>query len=344
LLTSGCSASNLIGLAVARNSKAGYDLRQEGLTTAPRLMTLYASQEAHSSVNKAVELLGLGGDSLRNVPVNDELQIDLEMLRETIENDRRSGYLPFCVIGVAGATNTGAIDDLNALADICQQEDLWFHVDGAFGVWAAIAPESKHLVAGMERADSLAFDLHKWMYLPYPIGCVLVKNEEDHRRTFSLVPTYLAHGEGERGLTGVDVPWVSDYDFVLSRAFPALKAWMTIKEQGVRKFGRLIQQNIDQANYLATLVEAEPGLELALPVSLNVVCFRYTKDGLDNSVLDELNKQIEIEVQEQGIAVVSTVSIKGKNYLHAAITNHRSRMEDFDLLIREVLRIGQGMY
>jgi glutamate/tyrosine decarboxylase-like PLP-dependent enzyme len=343
LLTSGCSASNLIGLAVARNSKAGYDLRREGLTATPRLMTLYASQEAHSSVNKAVELLGLGGDSLRSVPVNDDLQIDLEILRETIENDRRSGYLPFCVIGVAGATNTGAIDDLNALADICQQEDLWFHVDGAFGVWAAIAPESKHLVAGMERADSLAFDLHKWMYLPYPIGCVLVKNEEDHRRTFSLVPTYLAHGEGERGLTGVDVPWVSDYDFVLSRAFPALKAWMTIKEQGVRKFGRLIQQNIDQANYLATLVEAEPGLELALPVSLNVVCFRYTKDGLDNSVLDELNKQIEIEVQEQGIAVVSTVSIKGKNYLHAAITNHRSRMEDFDLLIREVLRIGRGM-
>jgi aromatic-L-amino-acid decarboxylase len=344
VLTSGCSASNLIGLAVARNSKAVYDLRREGLSAAPQLMTLYSSQEAHSSVNKAVELLGLGGDSLRSVPVNDDMQIDLGELEEIIANDRRNGHLPFCVVGVAGTTNTGAIDDLNSLADICQRENLWFHVDGAFGAWAAIAPESKHLVAGMERADSLAFDLHKWMYLPYPIGCVLVKSEEDHRRTFSLVPTYLAHGEGERGLTGVDVPWVSDYSFVLSRGFPALKAWMTIKEQGVRKYRRIIQQNIDQANYLAALVTSQPELELALPVSLNVVCFRFVKDGLDSKGLDQVNKQIEIEMQEQGIATVSTVSIKGKNYLHAAITNHRSRREDFDLLVREVVRIGQGLF
>ena len=343
LLTSGCSASNLIGLAVARNAKAGYDLRREGQGAAPCKMVLYASLEAHSSIQKAVELLGLGYDSLRRVPVNDALQIDLQALRAAIETDRAGGRLPFCVVGAAGTTNTGAVDDLIALADICGEEDLWFHVDGAFGAWAAIAPESKHLVAGMERADSLAFDLHKWMYLPYAIGCVLVRHEEEHRRAFSLTPTYLAHGEGERGLTGVDVPWIADYGFELSRAFPALKAWMTIKEHGVSKYGRIIQKNIDQAHYLAGLVEAAPELELALPVSLNVACFRYSRAGLDNAELDELNRQITIELQEQGIAVVSIVVIRDKSYLHAAITNHRSRREDLDLLVREVTRIGREL-
>ena len=341
LLTSGCSASNLIGLAVARNTKAGFDLRKDGLRAAPQEMVLYASKESHSSIQKALELLGLGSGCLRSVPVNDALQIDLPSLRAAIKKDRDGGYFPFCVIGAAGTTNTGAVDDLDALADICQEEDLWYHVDGAFGAWAAIAPQSKHLVSGMERADSLAFDLHKWMYLPYDIGCILVRNEADHRRAFSLTPTYLAHGEGTRGLTGIDVPWISDYGFQLSRAFPALKAWMTIKESGVRKYGRLIQQNIDQAHYLAGLVEAEPELELALPVSLNIVCFRYTRANLDDVLLDELNKKIEIELQEQGIAVPSIVIINEKKYMHVAITNHRSRREDFDILVREVIRIGK---
>jgi glutamate/tyrosine decarboxylase-like PLP-dependent enzyme len=343
LLTSGCSASNLIGLTVARNTKAGYDLRKQGLLAAPQKMVLYASAETHSSLQKAVELLGLGSDSLRKIPVNGVLQIDLQALKAAVQKDRASGYLPFCVIGAAGTTNTGAIDDLNALADICQEENLWFHVDGAFGAWAAIAPRSKHLVAGMERADSLAFDLHKWMNLPYAIGSILVRNEVDHRMAFSLTPTYLAHGDGQRGFTGVDVPWVSDYSYELSRGFPALKAWMTIKETGLRKYGRIIQKNIDQAHDLARLVESEPNLELALPVSLNVVCFRYTCAGLDDGVLDELNKQIEIELQEQSIAVPSTAVINGRNYLHVAITNHRSRREDFKLLVRETIRLGNEL-
>jgi aromatic-L-amino-acid decarboxylase len=342
-LTGGCSASNLIALAVARNTRAGYDLRRKGLRAAPRDMVVYASQEAHSSIQKAVELLGLGDDSLRRVPVNDALQMDLGALEAAIASDRRRGHQPLCVVGVAGTTNTGAIDDLGRLADICQEQDLWFHVDGAFGAWAAIAPESRHLVADMERADSLAFDLHKWMYLPYAIGCVLVRSEAAHRASFSLTPTYLSHGEGERGLTGVDVAWLIDYGFDLSRAFPALKAWMSIKEQGVLKYGRLIQQNIDQAHYLAGLVEAAPELELALPVSLNVVCFRYTHPELDDVALDRLNKGIEIELQERGVAVPSMVNVKGVNYLHAAITNHRSRREDFDLLVREVIRIGKEL-
>jgi aromatic-L-amino-acid decarboxylase len=343
LLTSGCSASNLIGLAVARNTRAGFDLRRQGMCGAPKPMTVYCSTEAHSSIQKAVELLGFGSDRLRRVPVNEAMQIDVAGLRAAITSDRENGLLPVCVVGVAGTTNTGAIDNLGALADLCAGEGLWLHVDGAFGAWTAIAPRSRHLVAGMERADSLAFDLHKWMYLSYPIGCVLVRNAGDHRNSFSLTPSYLAHGEGERGLTGVDVPWLADYGYELSRGFHALKAWMTIKEQGAAKYGRLIQQNIDQAHYLAGVVEAAPELELALPVSLNVTCFRYTRPGLSDAALDRLNKEIEIELQERGIAVPSIVSIRGKQYLHVAITNHRTRRSDLDLLAREVIRIGRDI-
>ena len=340
LLTSGCSASNLIALAVARNAKAGFDLRGEGMTRAPQPLTIYCSEEAHSSFTKAVELLGLGRDSLRRVPADEAMRMDLTALREAVVRDREGGFLPICVVGVAGTTNTGAIDDLHGLADFCEREGLWFHVDGAFGAWAAIAPQSRHLVAGMERADSLAFDLHKWMYLAYPVGCILVRHEDAHRRAFSLTPSYLAHGEGERGLTGVDVSWLSDYTFELSRGFHALKAWMTLKEQGVAKYGRLIQQNIDQARYLAALVDAALELELALPVALNVVCFRYVRPDLDDVTLDDLNKQIEIELQEQGIAVPSVSTVRGRKYLHVAVVNHRSRRDDFDVLVREVLRIG----
>lgn len=342
LLTSGCSAANLIGLAVARNTMAGYDLRRDGVCAASQRMTLYASSEAHSSIQKAVELLGLGSDALHTVPVNDAFQIDVDSLRAAVAADRQAGHLPFCVVGAAGTTNTGSIDDLNALADLCQQENLWLHVDGAFGAWAALAPRERHLVAGMDRADSLALDLHKWMYMPYEIGCVLVQRPDAHREAFSLTPAYLAHGEGGRGLTGGDLPWFSDYGFQLSRGFRALKAWMSIKENGSAKYARLIQQNIDQARYLTELVEAAPELELAAPTTLNVVCFRYVEADLDETALNELNKRIVVELQEQGIAVPSGTTLKGTYVLHVANTNHRTRRADFDLLVREVVRLGKA--
>jgi glutamate/tyrosine decarboxylase-like PLP-dependent enzyme len=342
LLTSGCSAANLVGLGVARNTMAGYDLRRDGVCAASHKMTLYASSEAHSSIQKAVELLGLGSGALHIVPVNETYQIDVDALRAAIAEDRRAGHRPFCVVGAAGTTNTGAIDDLSALADLCQQEELWLHVDGAFGAWAAISAESKHLVTGMERADSLALDMHKWMYMPYEIGCILVQHPDAHRRAFSLTPAYLAHGEGGRGLAGGDLPWFSDYGFQLSRGFRALKAWMSLKEHGGAKYGRLIQQNVEQACYLADLVEAAPELELSAPVALNVVCFRYVRAGLDEAALDDLNKCIVVELQEGGIAVPSGTTLNGRYVLHVANTNHRSRRADFDLLVREVVRLGRG--
>jgi aromatic-L-amino-acid decarboxylase len=343
LLTSGCSTANIIGLTVARNAKAGFDLRRKGLQCAAQRMVLYASREVHSSIQKAVELLGLGSEALRLLPINNYFQIDLETLKATIKKDREEGYTPFCVVGAAGTTNTGSIDDLNTLADLCQQENLWFHVDGAFGAWATIAPKARNKVVGIERADSLALDLHKWMYMPYEIGCVLVRHEEQHRKAFSLTPDYLAHGEDGLGLTGGDLPWFSDYGFQLSRGFRALKAWMSLKEHGSHKYARMIQQNIDQARYLGELVKASPELELSAPVTLNVVCFRYVAPEMDNVELDELNKRIIIELQEQGVAVLSGTVINDRHVLRAANVNHRSRREDFEVLVREVVRIGKEL-
>jgi len=172
---------------------------------------------------------------------------------------------------------------------------------------------------------------------------VLVRHEEEHRKAFSLTAAYLARVEGGRGMTGGDLPWFTDYDYHLSRGFRALKAWMSIKEHGIRKYGRLIQQNINQTHYLAELIDAAPDLELSVPVTLNVVCFRYIGSDLDGTVLDALNKQILVEMQEQGIAVPSGTTIRGSYVLRVALTNHRSRQEDFDIFVHEVVRIGKEL-
>jgi glutamate/tyrosine decarboxylase-like PLP-dependent enzyme len=195
----------------------------------------------------------------------------------------------------------------------------------------------------MERADSLAFDLHKWMYMQYEIGCVLVRDAEEHRRAFSLSPVYLARQGDGRGLTGGDLPWLTDYTYELSRSFRALKAWMSLIEHGLRKYGRMIQQNLDQARYLADLIEAALELELAAPLTLNVVCFRYVRPGLDGAALDALNQEILVELQERGLAVLSGTTLKGRYVLRVGHTNHRTRREDFDLLVKWVIRLGREL-
>ncbi len=340
LLTSGGSMANLLGLAVARNRRAEVDLRREGVAAAPRPMTLYASSEVHSSVHKAAELLGLGRDALRLIPVDDAYQIDVAALAEAIAADRVEGRLPFCVVGNAGTVNTGAFDDLAALADLCRRDGLWFHVDGAFGALAALAPALRPLVAGMERADSIAFDLHKWLHVPIEAGCILVRREEDHRLAFSLTPDYLAHAT--RGLAAGD-RWFSDYGLQLTRSFRALKVWLSFLEHGLRKYGRLVAQNVAQAGYLVGLVDAEPALERLAPAPLNIVCFRFNPGGLETADLNALNQELLIQLHESGAAAPSYTTLNGRYALRVCVTNHRSRREDFDLLVHEVLRLGQDL-
>ncbi len=340
ILVSGGSMANLLGLAVARNAQAGFDIRKEGVTAARGMLTVYCSTETHSSVQKAVELMGLGSKALRKIPVDKNYRLDFALLEKRLAEDRAAGHIPFCVVGNAGTVNTGAIDPLAQLADLCGREKLWLHVDGAFGALAYLAPEMRRQLRGMERADSLAFDLHKWMYMPYEAGCVLVKDREAHQNAFTLVPEYLV--QHERGLSGGPV-WLANYGIQLSRGFRALKVWLSLKEHGVDKYRRLIQQNIAQARYLAALVEKNPALELLAPVSLNIVCFRYKPKQVEESKLNELNRQILMELHERGIATPTSTVLRGTYAIRAAITNHRSRKEDFDALAHETVRLGEEL-
>lgn len=340
LLTSGGSMANLVGLTVARNQRAGFDLRAQGLRGSEADLIVYASNQVHSSVHKAVELLGLGRQALREIAVDREYAIDLQALRHAIHEDRAAGRRPLCVVGNAGTTNTGAFDDLQALADLCDQENLWFHVDGAFGGLAALVPEMKPRLRGMERAHSLAFDLHKWVYMPFEVGCVFVRDEEDHRRAFSLTPDYLEHTS--RGPAS-GAAWFSDYGPQLTRGFRALKVWMTLKAYGSQVFAEQIEKNIHQARRLAELVDQEAELERLAPVPLNIVCFRYRPDDWEGETLDELNEELLLRLQESGAALPSYTKINGHYALRVCITNYRTREQDLELLIEKVLELGREL-
>jgi glutamate/tyrosine decarboxylase-like PLP-dependent enzyme len=342
LLTSGGSMANFTALAVARNANAGYDVRREGVRAAGGPLIAYASTEIHSCNQKAVETLGLGSDGLRLIPVRDDFTLDLAALRRRIAADREAGCIPFCVIATAGTINTGAIDDMNAIADFCSAEGLWFHVDGAIGAVAILADNVRGQLAGMERADSVALDLHKWMHIPFEAGCVIVRDSAAHRDSFALVPEYLQREAAGRGMASGSL-WFSDYGLQLTRQFRALKVWMSVKEHGLERFGRMIARNVEQAAYLGRLVEDADRLELTAPIGLDIVCFRYNDGGRDVEALNQLNKTLLAELQESGVAAPSYTTLNGAYCLRVAISNHRSRFEDFDVLVREVLRIGERL-
>jgi aromatic-L-amino-acid/L-tryptophan decarboxylase len=317
LIVSGGSMANLLGLAVARHA-AG--------SRSP--LVCYGSAETHNWARKAVSLMGLP-NGFAPIPVTADDRIDLDALRRAIDARR-----PFAVIGTAGTVNTGAIDDLVAMADIAREAGVWFHIDGAFGALAALSDTLRPLVAGLDRADSLGFDLHKWGYLPFECACVLVRDAKQMRDTFATSASYLE--PATRGVMAGGIPF-ADRGFELTRGFKALKIWMSFKAYGVDAFARMIEENVEQARYLASLVDAHPLLERLAPVALNVVCFRYVAGD------DAVNQEILLRVQETGVAVPSGTKVGGRYAIRCAITNHRTRREDLDAFVDAVVRIGQSI-
>jgi len=338
-LTSGGSMANLVALTVVRNAMAGIDVRAEGILAMPQPLRFYASDQVHSCHQKALETLGLGARALTEVPTDDHQRMLVPALVEAIEADIAAGIKPACVIGTAGTTNTGAIDDLMSIAEICKERGIWFHVDGCIGALLRIAPKNKPLVDGMETADSIALDPHKWLHTPFEAGCVLLRDAKRHFETFEMHGDYLQMQT--RGI--IAGKFLADFGFELSRGFKALKIWMSLKENGIEKFGRLIDQNIEQAQYLEQRIRNEPELETVAPVDLNIVCFRYANQITDETVLKDVNTEIMLRIQETGVAVPSDTTIAGKHCLRVAINNHRTKQTDLDFYIDNVLQVGRDL-
>jgi glutamate/tyrosine decarboxylase-like PLP-dependent enzyme len=335
LFVTGTSMANLIAVLVARTAALGFGVRQQGL--AGSRLVAYASAGAHSCIAQATDLSGLGSAALRRIPVDADYRMEVAALAEAIAEDRRAGLTPFFVAATAGTVDTGAIDPLNAIADLARQEVLWFHVDGAFGALARLSPELAPLVAGISRADSIAFDFHKWCQVPYDAGFVLVRDGSRHRDTFASPAAYLRRET--RGMAAGS-PWPCDFGPDLSRSFRALKTWFTLKVYGTEKLGRVIANTCILARYLAECVAANPSLELLAPVALNIVCFRYRCPPQE---ANRINGEIAIALQEAGIVAPSTTILDGRLALRAAIVNHRTRQEDIDALLESTLAFGRQL-
>ncbi|NOX73181.1 MAG: cytochrome D ubiquinol oxidase subunit I [Alphaproteobacteria bacterium] len=339
LVVSGTSMATLIALKSAREKHGGLGLRASGLQGGPRLVG-YASTQAHSCIARTFDILGLGKDALRAIPVDGDYRMDVAALRAAIERDLADGLQPFCVIGTAGTVNVGSVDPLRELADIAGEFDLWLHVDGAFGALAVLNSRTRDLLEGIERSTSIAFDFHKWMHVNYDAGFVLIRRAEDQRRAFSERPDYL---EGAaRGLAAGN-PWFCEYGPELSRGFRALKIWYHLSRFGTRRIGEKIADNCDQAQALAGMVRRANGLELLAPVALNITCFRAVPDGLDAVALDDLNARIVVALQERGLAAPSTTRLGGKLAIRVNITNHRTQIADLEFLVARVLELAKGL-
>ncbi len=335
LFVTGASVANLIAVIVARDRALGFEVRGNGIAAAGTNLTAYASTGAHGCIGKALDLAGIGSSALRLIPTDRRHCMDLTLLEAAISGDRSAGRKPFLVVGTAGTVDTGATDDLAGIAAVCGRENLWFHVDGAYGALARLAPDLAPRLAGIEQADSLAFDFHKWGQVPYDAGYVLVRNGELHRKAFASAGAYLERAE--RGLAA-NSPWPCDFGPDLSRGFRALKAWFTLKVYGTRALGAVISHSCELARSLESRIEESPELELLAPVALNIVCFRYRA-----AESDRINQAIVIALQESGMVAPSTTRINGRLAIRAAIVNHRTSAAELEALVEATLSLGRAL-
>jgi aromatic-L-amino-acid decarboxylase len=332
IFVTGTSMANLMAVLVARTAALGQSVRRRGLGDEGAFLTAYTSTAAHGCIAKAMDLAGFGSDALRCIEVDRSHRIDVAALRARIAADRNAGLKPFLVVGSAGTVDIGAIDDLAALSMLCREEGLWFHVDGAYGALGILSPLLAPRLAGLENADSIALDFHKWGQVPYDAGFLIVRDGQQHRETFAAPAAYLRRET--RGLAAGSC-WPCDLGPDLSRGFRALKTWFTLKTFGLEKLGAMITRTCTLAKYLEQRILAEPRLELLAPVELNIVCFRYRAADANR-----VNGDIVIAIQESGIAAPSTTLLDGELAIRAAIVNHRTDTCDIDALISAVLEFG----
>jgi aromatic-L-amino-acid/L-tryptophan decarboxylase len=329
IFVTGTSVANLVAVLIARCDALGETVRSDGLAAAGRQLTGYTSQAAHGCIEKAFDMSGIGSEFLRKLPVDANGAIRIDALEAAIARDRADGLLPAVIIGNAGTVNTGAFDAFDRLADLCDREDLWFHIDGAFGALCALSPDLQPLVGGLERADSVALDFHKWLQVPYDAGFLICRDPEAHRRAFMSSGAYLTRAP--HGLAAGEI-WPCDLGPDLSRGFRALKTWFTLQAFGAERLGEMMAETCRIAQHLAALIAASPGFELCAPIKLNIVCFSAKPQAAGEDI-DALNRAIVMDLHESGLAAPSITLLDGKAVIRAAILNHRTLRSDMDFFV-----------
>jgi len=329
ILTSGGSAANLGALVTAREWAGN-----------PRSPTLYVSDQGHSSLERAARIIGLPAENVRKIPTDHAFRMDVELLRETVGRDRDAGMTPLCVCANAGATNTGSIDPLEAVATLAKEENLWFHVDGAYGGFAVLAPGEKEAFRGIEEADSVTLDPHKWLFQPYETGCLLVRDTRVLEDAFRIMPEYL-----QDTALGKEHVNFADRGIQLTRGFRALKIWMSVQVLGLSAFREGIQVGIDHAKEAERYVVRSPDLEMMGPSSLGIVCFRFRPKDVDlaREELETLNLGIQEEIVDSGLAMMSSTRLRDEFSLRLSILNYRSTWRDVQVTLEAVEAIGQRM-
>lgn len=338
LLTSGGSMANLIALLIASRRRA--NVSRQGFWNAGPPLTVYASEEVHMSIAKAADIIGIGRDQVRTIACDERQRMRVDVLQQTIETDMRDGLRPFCVVGSAGTVNTGVVDPLVEIAQIAEEFELWFHVDGAYGAPGVLDESKRQLFAGLERADSVSLDPHKWLYVPVDAGCLLFRDAAAAKAAFSTEEAdYIkTHGYADEEAFAF---W--DFGVELSRRFRALKVWLTLQYYGTQRIAQAVSEDIALAAYLGQLVSEADDFELLAPVELSICCFRYApRAGMSEAELNELNEQVMALVQKGGRAYVSNATVNGRFALRACITNFRTTKADIEETIAAIREAGRS--
>jgi aromatic-L-amino-acid decarboxylase len=339
-LASGGSEANLLGLKCARDSVAA-GIKERGLRTAPGDLVIYASEQCHYSIHKSADILGLGREGVRKIPTDDRFHVRLDVLRETIAKDGEAGLIPCCVVGVAGATSTGVIDPLDALAEIARENGCWYHVDAAYGGALAFSSQHKDKLRGIELADSITFDPHKWLFVPFSCGATLVRDGgRVLRDAFDMTPEYLSEDRG-----GADV----EFDFFRygqmgTRRFNSLKLWMAIKFMGREGYAKTVEHHIELTEYLARQIDALPDFERVGKVETAVCCFRFLPQrDLSGAELDRLQQRLQQIIERSGEAWLTTTVLHGRRALRVNINSFLTEQHHIDDLVKLLARSSKQL-